>query len=377
MVHDKNEDSRFGQAIVLFGIACVLMVTIGFPTQAISTKIGLVITLVFVLLLPAIIFSRWKGVPVRGALRLRRISPALVAASLLAGAGGWAIAATLAMSLQKAGLPSLPVAGMSPETPAALLILLFVGALMPGVCEECFFRGAIQGILERRGKWFAIVLSAVLFGLFHMDPIRIVAASVLGIFFGWLVVRTGSLYPAILAHLANNAMAISASYFLSGRIDTANWLLLILAVLWVASMFVIVRITGSDEFRFNIESSPLSRVPAGLHPGVAWGCGIPGVLAGVGFIAGIFALSMLITATTIDDALAPEIGQGDQVVLMKANSPLFDLNEGQVVVIEVEGQTLARRVSRIEDDRVWVVDTAGDETEISTSEIIGSLIQKL
>ena len=374
----QNEpaDKRFGQAFLLFGVASILMLTLGMAVQAISLSFGLVITLLVVVLLPAVLFAIWKKVPVKEALRLRPISISLALTSLLAGAGAWGIAAPLAMLIESLGLKSIPVDGLSVDSPGMLIWMLIIGAVLPGICEECLFRGAIQGVLERRGKWFAIIVAGILFGAFHMDPTRVIVASVLGIFFGWLVVRTGSLVPAILAHFGNNTMAFCASYFLDGTDEAMNWLLPSLAALCVIATFVFVRLSGSSKIQAAVTLSPLTDVPAGLPRGVAWGCGIPGVIAGVSLLAGIAALNMIITAAKVDDnALAPRVKQGDQVILMKPDSPVFELKVDEIVVFKQGDKTLARKVSRFEEDQVWVSEPSGTETKLDTSEIIGSVLQ--
>jgi membrane protease YdiL (CAAX protease family) len=51
--------------------------------------------------------------------------------------------------------------------------------------------------------------TAILFGLVHMIPLQIVLMLFLGLYFGYLVLRTGSIWPAMLAHATNNVMALS------------------------------------------------------------------------------------------------------------------------------------------------------------------------
>jgi membrane protease YdiL (CAAX protease family) len=88
------------------------------------------------------------------------------------------------------------------------LIIAGVGLAAP-VCEEFFFRGVfLQGL--RTPPWTpekAIVVTAVVFSVFHLDPVGFLARVELGVLFGWLVVRTGSLWPSILAHAANNLVS--------------------------------------------------------------------------------------------------------------------------------------------------------------------------
>ena len=75
------------------------------------------------------------------------------------------------------------------------------------LAEELMFRGVIQTRLERAmPMWAAVVLQAVLFGVVHGTPIQMAYAFLLGLAFGFLRSRTGSILPGIAAHAAFNAM---------------------------------------------------------------------------------------------------------------------------------------------------------------------------
>ena len=82
-------------------------------------------------------------------------------------------------------------------------------ALLAPVLEELLFRGAIQGHLQAVGQkpWMAIFISSLIFGVVHMNPAQIPFAFLLGMMFGWLYYRTGSLLPGIVGHVLNNSMA--------------------------------------------------------------------------------------------------------------------------------------------------------------------------
>ena len=81
-------------------------------------------------------------------------------------------------------------------------------AFLAPLLEEVLFRGAIQGYMMRYFKpWVAIICSALIFGLIHMNPVQIVYATLLGVILGWIYYRTGSLLPVILGHVLNNSVA--------------------------------------------------------------------------------------------------------------------------------------------------------------------------
>ena len=88
------------------------------------------------------------------------------------------------------------------------LILLAVGIVAP-IAEELLFRGLIFHLLNRHlNIKVALILQGVLFGLFHMNLVQGVYASVLGVVLGIAYILTGSLWVPIVIHIVNNSVAI-------------------------------------------------------------------------------------------------------------------------------------------------------------------------
>jgi membrane protease YdiL (CAAX protease family) len=116
--------------------------------------------------------------------------------------------------------------------PASFLGLVLVLALLPAVCEEALFRGFIQKGFERSYRPVkAIFWSGVLFGLMHVDPLQALGVLLMGFFLGFVAYRTNSLYPSVVAHGVNNAVAIYAANQRLGGLETTlgqdpSWLAL-------------------------------------------------------------------------------------------------------------------------------------------------------
>ncbi len=90
--------------------------------------------------------------------------------------------------------------------------LLLLGALLPAICEETAFRGVLMGSIRRTlGNVSAILISSLVFGLFHMTTVRFLPTAFLGLMLGLSVVLTGSLLPAVIWHALNNALALVLS----------------------------------------------------------------------------------------------------------------------------------------------------------------------
>jgi uncharacterized protein len=93
--------------------------------------------------------------------------------------------------------------------------VLFVAGvtLAAPLCEEFFFRGVIlRGLLTRLSPPRAIVVTALVFSAFHFDPVGAPALFELGVLFGLLAWRSGSIWPSVAAHAASN-LAASGLYF--------------------------------------------------------------------------------------------------------------------------------------------------------------------
>ena len=92
--------------------------------------------------------------------------------------------------------------------------VLFVIALAPAVCEEMLFRGMILHSLKARYRMpAAMVITAALFGLYHMSLVKFLPTGLLGFALCYLVWRTGSIYPAMLMHFINNAFSVVISCY--------------------------------------------------------------------------------------------------------------------------------------------------------------------
>ncbi|MCR5249184.1 MAG: CPBP family intramembrane metalloprotease [Lachnospiraceae bacterium] len=84
------------------------------------------------------------------------------------------------------------------------LIFFFVGVAAP-VFEECMFRGVLySGLRKGASALQAVLVSALLFGLFHMNINQMLYAFLLGIFFALLRETTGSILPSVICHMTVN-----------------------------------------------------------------------------------------------------------------------------------------------------------------------------
>lgn len=89
------------------------------------------------------------------------------------------------------------------------------------ILEEILFRGLIfESCRERFGSGAAVLISALLFGLVHGVPVQIINAFVVGLIFGYIYLRTGSLLSVIILHAINNGIAYISLAFFGDAADT-------------------------------------------------------------------------------------------------------------------------------------------------------------
>lgn len=86
--------------------------------------------------------------------------------------------------------------------------------------EEIMFRWGIIGHMLRRNSSVptAILVSAVLFGLMHMNPAQVFFAAAMGIMLGILYWRSGNIIWPIILHVLNNSVACLQVWLLGDKI---------------------------------------------------------------------------------------------------------------------------------------------------------------
>ncbi len=98
------------------------------------------------------------------------------------------------------------------ESPVYGFIMLAIAA---PILEEILFRGIIlKALLKKYQPWKAIIISAVFFGIFHLNPWQFVNATVFGIWLGYMYWKTKSLfYPVMIHFIANGTVFVLAQVF--------------------------------------------------------------------------------------------------------------------------------------------------------------------
>jgi sodium transport system permease protein len=198
----------------LFLLILFLILAVGRLIQRYNIILGLLVTEWVLIALPILIFIHVRFLSGRLVLNLRSASPIAFVGALLTGLSAWYLVGVLVENVQQQVFP-LPKEMIEESqrllfsSKRHLLVDLFALALSPAVCEELLFRGVLlslsRKVLRIPGT---VLLNGLLFGLFHMNPYRFFPTMLLGFVLAVIVAFSGSIFPAMLFHFLNNAMAI-------------------------------------------------------------------------------------------------------------------------------------------------------------------------
>ncbi len=106
----------------------------------------------------------------------------------------------------------------------AMLFDLLVIGLLTAIAEEFLFRGAIQTIFTRwtNNIHWGIWITAILFSAFHMQFFGFLPRLMLGVFFGYFVAWSGSIWTSVWAHFINNGTAVVVTYLFQQKVIKLN-----------------------------------------------------------------------------------------------------------------------------------------------------------
>ena len=215
MIEDKKTLSIL-ETNILYLIVGFALITLGAKAQSKEVYTGLLITEYLIILLPTLLYLKLKGYSVKENLRLNKISLKQALLVVLIVIFSYPVAVFFnfigiivlsKFTETRANLVPIPSGLME------YLIGFIVIALTPGICEEAMFRGMIMSSYNSLGKRKAIIYSAILFGLFHFNLQNLLGPIYLGILFGIIAYKTNSLFPTIIGHTINNAIALTIGYF--------------------------------------------------------------------------------------------------------------------------------------------------------------------
>ena len=199
----------------------------GMKIESMSNRLTISSLLTFVLfiVIPLSVLS-WNRVAVLAGFRIQAPTLLSLFGVIVLGLGTWPIVFEMVVWLHNAGFRTFDASKIEQveqilaawkEIPLPVIIVCL--GVVPGVCEEIFFRGFLFAGLKRQlGGWGTIIATAIAFGLFHIilsggaAPERVVPSTVLGLILGWVAWKSNSVLPSMLMHVIHNSSLLTVAH---------------------------------------------------------------------------------------------------------------------------------------------------------------------
>ena len=194
-----------GQAILLFYNAT----GVNLFSSDISLWLYQIIVSTLMFTLPFILFSPMMNIRVGSACRFERARKGTAIPVIMMGIGFIVVSnylGNMAYNFFKSfglGGESSSLSTSAEEGILVPIVAIIAGSVLPAFLEEFALRGVALGALRRFGSGFAIIISAVLFSFMHGNLEQIPFAFLMGLYLGFAVEVTGSIWIGIILHLIN------------------------------------------------------------------------------------------------------------------------------------------------------------------------------
>ncbi|WP_108672166.1 CPBP family intramembrane glutamic endopeptidase [Peribacillus acanthi] len=110
-----------------------------------------------------------------------------------------------AIGIEPGSENTLRIMELIQSIPAVMIVSSIIGPIL----EEIVFRKIIFGALYKKMNFFfAALLSSVIFGFAHFEPIHIILYSAMGFTFAFLYVKTNRILVPIIAHMTMNTIVV-------------------------------------------------------------------------------------------------------------------------------------------------------------------------
>lgn len=211
---------RWWMGVLWFAVVMVVVLFAFGPIQYALGMPGLVVTELILLamaVVPAIVM-KWNLKEVFS-IRLPKLRQVFGALVIWAGAFLLMLSVNMViMFLFPQQMASTGTALNSFFTSISPVIGFLIIAVSPAICEEALCRGLIQYTFrDVKSKVIVVAAIGVIFGVFHMDPVRILGTGILGAAIAYVMLETKNILLPILIHFTNNALSAVATFSTSSE----------------------------------------------------------------------------------------------------------------------------------------------------------------
>lgn len=244
--------------VITVAFILVLSTIIGNYGENLPTNLKLIISESSIII-PTIIYCIIKKIDFKESFRFRKIKVSTFFLSILAGFLVMPIASFINVLTQFLVPNTMIQASDSLVEGSKLLMILILGFFAP-LCEEFVFRGLFHCELSKStNAVLGMIISAVLFGIIHLNFNQLCYAIVLGLIFAWINNCSRSIYTSIILHTV---------------VNTINALMMLIATLVYSAMGESIA-ESSEQIRTNTQSLGMIAIVYFIMAAIAFGLLIP------------------------------------------------------------------------------------------------------
>lgn len=211
----ENQMPGLGDTILMFGLLLLLMI---YLSSSLVFRLGIWGTgLVQLIILAVPVFYAWyMKADFKKLFSLKSPKIKHIFGGIFMWFGIWLLEQVVLVSLLEwfPGLMETSEALNSIIIDAGFVSAFIVVGICPAIAEEFAFRGFLFGTLKDKWKpWLAIVVSAVLFGAYHMNLLQFIGGTMMGIGLAYVAYKSGSIWVGALMHFINNGLSVVFQYY--------------------------------------------------------------------------------------------------------------------------------------------------------------------
>ena len=258
-------------AVMFFAAVPIIIVTsfLGIPVERVVEFLSeptmsmafQAVMSIFMVLFPFLVLAKTENLKISNVINFappkNKITlPFIMAVSVYGFVFSIATAILLSI-LEELGLKAPEINTVYPTSFLGIVITVIACVILPALLEEFAMRGVVLGMLRRFGDGFAIVCSALTFGLMHASIMQIPYTFLLGIVLAVAVIKTESIWTGVILHGINNALAIVFEYceIFYGAEKSHIIELITICLMIIISVIGIILLLKADPQAFKIETS--------------------------------------------------------------------------------------------------------------------------
>jgi len=269
MIHEQKKNIRQIRWLIFWVMISITVVTLAIdavfsflprPTPNLN-YIRMAVTHILAVFIPLIIFFKIRNPKSQKInFRLNKIPLNQILVIILLAIAGQFIMAVLEVPMRMLLQNILNIPTVAPRNITELIFGILSIAILPVILEEILFRGVIFGGTENQSRAFALMFSMFAFALLHSNVFSFLGYIFLGIMTVMVMLRSNSLYAAIIFHFINNLTALMIQYL--SYMEVVNnqmviWLFLGAVIVFILMIFIFKNITPNAEKSKSKNSMPL------------------------------------------------------------------------------------------------------------------------